>query len=67
MKKFYFILWRDNNDEKNISGALEPFHSSKDLLKMVPEASNFAELSFIDVVNIDSTNIDPSIWTKLPK
>ena len=52
---------------KNISGALEPFHSSKDLLKMVPEASNFAELSFIDVVNIDSTNIDPSIWTKITK
>lgn len=50
---------------KNSSGALEPFHYAKDLLKMVPEAARFAELSFIDVINIDSTNMDPSIWTKI--
>ena len=50
---------------KNRSGALEPFHYAKDLLKMVPEATRFAELSFIDVINIDSTNMDPSIWTKI--
>ena len=50
---------------RNNLGALEPFFNASDLLKMIPDAAKFAELSFIQIINIDSTNMDPSIWTKI--
>lgn len=53
--------------KKNKSGALEPFHDANDLVKIVPDIEKFANLSFIQLVNIDSTNMDPSIWTKITK
>ncbi|PIP63800.1 hypothetical protein CO165_01430 [Candidatus Roizmanbacteria bacterium CG_4_9_14_3_um_filter_33_18] len=53
--------------KKNKSGALEPFHDANDLIKMVPEVEKFANFSFIQLVNIDSTNMDPLIWTKITK
>lgn len=53
---------------RNGSGSLEPFHSAKDLSNMIPnEAKKFAQLSYIQIINIDSTNMDPSIWTILSK
>lgn len=50
---------------KNDKGVLTPFHNAKDLLKFYPELSVFADISYIQIVNIDSTNMQPSIWTKI--
>lgn len=52
---------------KNKTGALTPFHNANELLKFFPEISKFAKISFTQIVNIDSTNMDPLIWTKIAK
>jgi len=52
---------------KNTAGSLEPFHNANELLNFFPEISKFAEISFIEIINIDSTNMDPSIWTKIAR
>lgn len=52
---------------KNEKGALTPFHNAEELLKFFPELSKFAEIDFIQIVNIDSTNMEPKIWTKIAK
>lgn len=46
-------------------GTLAPALAIKDLLKLIPEVADTANLSYEFVVNIDSTNMDPSIWTDL--
>ena len=46
-------------------GSLAPAHSAKDLLGMFPEVKEIADLDYEFIVNIDSTNMHPGIWTKL--
>ncbi len=46
-------------------GSLAPALDLDSLLQLVPELSDIAEISYEFVVNIDSTNMDPTIWTDL--
>lgn len=52
---------------RNKKGVLIPFHKAQDLLGFVPQLTKLAEFSIHHVVNIDSTNMEPSIWSKLSK
>lgn len=53
--------------KRNKKGALAPFYNVKDLLNFVPQLNQLAEISVIQLVNIDSTNIEPKFWTILAK
>lgn len=51
--------------KRNKNGALIPFYNVKDLLNFVPQLDQLAEISVIQLINIDSTNIEPKFWTIL--
>ncbi len=51
--------------KRNKKGALEPFYNAKDLLNFVPQLNQLANISVIQLANIDSTNIEPKFWTIL--
>ncbi|MEK7177632.1 MAG: asparaginase [Patescibacteria group bacterium] len=51
--------------KRNKNGALVPFYNVKDLLDFVPQLDQLAEISVIQLINIDSTNIEPKFWTIL--
>lgn len=48
-------------------GSLAPAMGVEELLKLVPEISQVAKVSYEFVVDIDSTNMDPSIWSRIAK
>ena len=52
--------------KKDKDGRLVPFYRATDLLTKVP-LKKFAEISIQEVVNVDSSNIEHSIWTKIVK
>lgn len=51
--------------QRNKKGVLAPFYNAKDLLNFVPQLNQLAEISVIQLANIDSTNIEPKFWTTL--
>ncbi len=51
--------------KKDKNNALVPFHNSKVLLEKIPYLNKIAQISLKEVVNIDSTNIGPDLWSKL--
>ena len=46
-------------------GVLKPARNVKEILKIVPSLKKMADVSFHVLENRDSTNINPSHWTKL--
>jgi len=66
MKKIYIIFCGGTiTMKRNKSGALVPFYNAKDLLNFVPQLKQLADISVIQLANIDSTNIEPKFWTIL--
>lgn len=51
--------------KRNVDGALAPYFTSRSLLHMVPQLSDFANITVIEVSNLDSSNMTTDIWTKL--
>lgn len=51
--------------KRNKYNVLTPFYNAKDLLNFVPQLNQLAEISVIQIANIDSTNIEPGFWTIL--
>jgi L-asparaginase type I len=49
----------------SVSGTLRPPEDPKSFLKIAPELSEIAEFEFIDLMNKDSTNMNPGDWTKI--
>lgn len=47
------------------AGVLKPAKSIEEILAVVPSLREMAEVSFCELENRDSTNINPSHWTKL--
>ena len=50
--------------KRNVDGALAPYFTSRSLLPMVPQLSDFANITVIEVSNLDSSNMTTAIWTK---
>lgn len=46
-------------------GTLKPAKSVKEIVKVVPSLKEIADVSLRQLENIDSTNVNPSHWTKL--
>jgi len=51
--------------KRNRSRVLVPFYNVNDLLRLMPYLKNLANISVVQLINIDSTNMSPSFWTKL--
>ena len=46
-------------------GVLKPAKSVEEIIKIIPSLKKMADVSFHELENRDSTNINPSHWTKL--
>lgn len=47
------------------TGVLKPAKSIEEILTIVPSLREMADITFFELENLDSTNINPSHWTKL--
>src|SRR5271157_3232122 len=53
---------------KKIDGCWKPGElSEKDLLSFIPEIKDLAEITTLDMFNIDSSNMQPKYWTLIAK
>lgn len=52
---------------KRTSHGLMPLLSSEEILSFVPDSRTFCSIDSIQVLNIDSTNIQPSHWLTIEK
>jgi L-asparaginase len=51
--------------QRNPEGSLSPFEDAGLLVKKIPELNQLAEIDMLPVANIDSSNIQPSLWVTL--
>lgn len=47
------------------TGVLEPAKNAEEILKKIPGLEDIAEIDFKVIVNIDSSNMTPSIWSEI--
>lgn len=47
------------------TGAMQPAANVSEIIQIFPEIQKYVQLDFKMVVNIDSSNMSPEIWTKL--
>lgn len=68
MKKICFIFCGGTiTMKRNGAGALKPFYDAEDIFRFVPQLKSLAQISIIKLINVDSSNIDPAIWTKIAR
>ena len=67
MKKILLIATGGTIASKNSEDGLTPKISSEELLSYVPKAREFCTVDAIQVLNIDSTNIQPEYWLTIVK
>lgn len=51
--------------KRNNKGILTPHHNLSDLLKNIPQLTKLANISVINITNVDSSDLHPLIWTKI--
>ncbi len=51
--------------KRNVDGALAPYFTSRSLPAMVPQLDKLADITIMEIANVDSSNIGPEIWSKL--
>lgn len=49
------------------TGVLEPAKNASEIVKIFPEIEQIVQLDFKVIVNIDSSNMNPEIWTQIAK
>ncbi len=49
------------------TGVLEPAQDASEILRLFPELQKILQFDFKVLVNIDSSNMDPEIWTQIAK
>ena len=67
MKKILLIATGGTIASKATEEGLSPKISSEELLSYVPKAREFCTIDAIQVLNIDSTNIQPEYWLTIVK
>lgn len=66
MKKICYIFCGGTvTMKRNDGGVLVPFYNAEDVFRFVPQLKMLATISIIKLINVDSSNIDPLVWTKL--
>lgn len=68
MKKICFIFCGGTvTMKRNEQRVLVPFYDAEDVLKSIPQLKGLADISVVKLINVDSSNIDPSFWSVLSK
>lgn len=65
MKKILLIGTGGTIASKQMGGGLTPGMEAQEILQYVPEMEKICEMDVLQLCNIDSTNMEPEIWTKL--
>ena len=66
-KKILFIATGGTFAAIRTKNGLKPKFKIDDLLNFFPEAKNIANISELQLFNLDSTNVNPSHWTQMAK
>ena len=51
--------------KRNEHGALAPAKNAEELLAIAPEIKNIVDIDYKFITDVDSTNMQPSFWTKI--
>lgn len=65
MKKILLIGTGGTIASRQLGEGLSPALSAPELLRYVPDVRSFCEVDVLQLCNIDSTNMEPSIWCAL--
>ena len=65
MKKLLLLTTGGTIASKRSAEGLKPLMTSEELLSFVPQVKEFCEVTTTQVINIDSTNIQPEHWTRI--
>ena len=65
MKRILMIATGGTIASKPTDGGLSPQMSAEELLSAVPELSGICEIEAVQLMNIDSTNMNPERWLKI--
>ena len=52
---------------RGAGGGLIPCENSDQLIKKIPELSQLADLDILPIANIDSSNLEPSLWVNISR
>ena len=63
MKKLLLLATGGTIASKKMENGLSPQLSSEEILSYLPEEARFANIETRQILNIDSTNIQPEDWT----
>ena len=65
MKKILLIGTGGTIASKQMGGGLTPGMEAQEILEYVPEMAKICEMDVLQLCNIDSTNMEPEVWTNL--
>ena len=65
MKKILLIGTGGTIASGRTEEGLKPILTAEDILSFVPDVKNFCEIDFLQVCNIDSSNMTPAIWSEI--
>ena len=65
MKKILLIGTGGTIASVRTEDGLKPILTAEDILSFVPDVKNFCEIDFLQVCNIDSSNMTPAIWSEI--
>ena len=67
MKNILLIATGGTIASKRSDSGLKPLISSEELLSYVPAAKEFCRADALQLMNLDSTNIQPKLWLAMAK
>ena len=65
MKKILLIGTGGTIASGRTEEGLKPILTAEDILSFVPDVKGFCEIDFLQVCNIDSSNMTPAIWSEI--
>ena len=65
MKKILLIGTGGTIASVRTEDGLKPILTAEDILSFVPDVKNFCDIDFLQVCNIDSSNMTPAIWSEI--
>jgi L-asparaginase len=68
MKKICFLFCGGTiTMKRNRDGVLSPYYGPGEVLSHIPQLKSLADISVVEISNIDSSNVNPALWERLAK
>ena len=65
-KKILLLATGGTIASKKSENGLKPQITPEELLEYIPQVKEFCEVSAIQLLNLDSSNMEPKHWKKIP-